>query len=64
MANNIPTGKSTTKLQSRISGHRSHVGDDVFDEAKLAEHIQSTHNLSSIDLFNRYYSFSVLEVGL
>ena len=29
----------------------------------IAEHIQLTHNLSSLHLFNSNYSFSVMEVG-
>ena len=49
------TEKSATKIQFRISNHRSHVGDDFFDpdtdEATLTEHIQDYHNLNSLDLF-------------
>jgi len=58
-------GKSVNKLQKRISGHRSHVGDEVFDEdsdeATLAEHLQVCHNLTTVDHFNNNYSFTVLE---
>ena len=61
------TSKSTTKLQSRISNHRSYVGDNCFDpdtdEATLAEHLHDDHNLNSVDLFNSNYSFTILELG-
>ena len=67
MCNIQYTGKSTTKFQSRISNHRSHVGDDCFDpntaEATLAEHLHNDHNLNSVDLFISNYSFTILELG-
>jgi len=65
LCNKQYTGKSVCKLQRRISGHRSHVGDEVFDEesdeATLAEHLQVCHNLTTTDLFDESYWFTVLE---
>ena len=64
---NTPGYISTTKLQSSISNHRSHVGDDCFDpdtdEATLAEHLHNDHNLNSVGLFNSNFSFTILELG-
>ena len=60
------TGKTVNKLQQRISGHRSHVGDTTFDEtdeAALAEHLSEDHNYDSVGLFNHSYTFTVLEIS-
>ena len=60
-------GKSTTKLQTRISGHRSHFGDMTFDsemdEATLAEHLHDDHNITLVDQFNSNYSFIIIEIS-
>ena len=60
-------GKSTCKLQSRISGHRTHMGDVVFeidnDDASLAEHLKVDHNLETVELFNLGYVFTVLQLS-
>ena len=64
------TGKTTNKLQQRISGHRSHVNrppDELpkpedTDEATLAEHLNLVHNMDSVELFNLSYSFTVLQL--
>ena len=45
-----------------ISGHRSHVGDTVFDDsddAALAEHLQEVHSFDRVEHFNLYYEFTV-----
>ena len=62
------TGRSTTKLQTRIVGHRSHVGysDDLIsetDERTLAEHLKEAHHFNSVDCFNSNYIFSILDVS-
>lgn len=59
-------GKTNNKLQSRISGHRSHMGDSSFDEsddAALAEHLKLEHDLHTVELFNLGFNFTVLELG-
>ena len=63
-------GKTVTKLQCRISGHRSFVNkttrcdsSEDSDEAALAEHLHKDHNFDTIDDFNNNYSFSILEIG-
>lgn len=42
------TGRTVTKLQKRICGHRSHLDDEFFDdesdEATLVEHLSVDHN--------------------
>ncbi len=71
LCNKQYTGKSTNKLQTRIVGHRSHVGydsdyDDIInesDEKTLAEHLQEAHIFSSVDQFNSKFLFTVLEVS-
>ena len=67
LCNKQYTGKSTTKLQTRISGHRSHVGDMTFDsetdEATLAEHLHDEHNITLVDQFNSNYSFTIIEIS-
>ena len=60
-------GKSTNKLQKRISGHRTHMKDSDFDQdnddATLAEHLISHHGVTDGDLFNHSYSFTVLQLA-
>ncbi len=60
-------GKSCNRMHSRINGHRSHVGDLVFDEhddeATLAEHLKLAHNLDTVELFNLSYAFTVLQLS-
>ena len=60
-------GKSTNKLQKRISGHRSHMNDLVFDsendDASLAEHLKLSHSVMDPELFNHSFSFTVLQVS-
>ena len=60
-------GKSTNKLQKRISGHRTHMGDSEFDldndDATLAEHLISHHGVTDGDLFNHSYSFTGLQLA-
>ena len=68
LCNKQYTGKSTIKLQTRIAGHRSHVGYEdgltiESDERTLAEHLQEIHHLHSVDTFNSNYSFNVLELS-
>ena len=68
LCNKQYTGKSSNKLQTRIAGHRSHVGyeDGLIiesDERTLAEHLQEIHHLHSVDTFNSNYSFTVLELS-
>ena len=44
----IYIGKSTCKLQTRISGHRTHIHmifDEHDDEATLAEHLKFDHSM-------------------
>ncbi len=61
------TGRTVTKLSSRISKHRGHLSDTVFDdesdEATLAEHLVVDHGLvaPSSEVFNSSYLFTVLE---
>lgn len=47
------TGKSVNRLQSRISGHRSHMNDESFDaetdDASLAEHLIVDHFFDTPD---------------
>ena len=53
-------------MRKRISGHRSHVGENDFedsDEATLARHLKEDHNFDSVDQFNNNYSFTALEYG-
>ena len=60
------TGRTANKLQSRISGHRSHVGDTVYDDsddAALAEHLHEVHGLDRVEHFNQNYEFTVLEIN-
>ena len=59
-------GKTKNKLQTRISGHRSHMGDICFDEsddAALAEHLKLDHGFHTAELFNLGFNFTVLELG-
>ena len=59
-------GKTKNKLQSRISGHRSHMGDNCFDEsddAALPEHLKLDHGFHTAELFNLGFNFTVLELG-
>ena len=62
------TGKTVNKLQTRISGHRSHVGKPSretildSDEATLAEHLKEDHNFDSVELFNLSYVFTILQL--
>ena len=60
-------GKSTNKLQKRISGHRAHMNDTDFDldndDATLAEHLKLSHGVVDFDLFNHSYSFTVLQAS-
>ena len=60
-------GKSTNKLQKRISGHRAHMNDTDFDldndDATLAEHLKLSHGVADFDLFNHSYSFTVLQAS-
>ena len=60
-------GKSTNKLQKRISGHRSHMNDLVFDSendyASLAEHLKLSHSVMDPDLFNHSFSFTIHQVS-
>ena len=61
------TGKTTNKLQKRISGHRSHVKKppdetpkpEDTDEATLAEHLKLVHNMDSVEMFNISYMRSL-----
>ena len=64
------TGKTSNKLQTRISGHRSHVtdfdpeeDDEDLDEKALAEHLLSEHNISDVKTFNESYGFTVLQIN-
>ena len=60
------TGKTVTRLQNRISGHRTHVGDTEFDEsdeAALVQHLVEDHNFDTIDRFNLNFSFTVVELS-
>ena len=60
-------GKSTNRLQKRVSGHRSHMNDIVFDsdsdDATLAEHLKMVHCLEGSELFNHSFSFTVLQLS-
>ncbi|KAL5263914.1 hypothetical protein ACHWQZ_G005109 [Mnemiopsis leidyi] len=60
-------GKSTNKLQKRISGHRAHMNDTVFDpdndDATLAEHLKLVHGVMDGELFNHSYNFTVLQLS-
>jgi hypothetical protein len=60
-------GKSTNKLQTRISGHRSHKNNTAFDpdtdDATLAEHLHLCHDVTDSDSFNHSYSFTVLQIS-
>ena len=55
------------KLQKRISGHRSHMNDLVFDsendDASLAEYLKLSHSVMDPELFNHSFSFTVLQVS-
>ena len=68
LCNKQYTGKCSNKLQTRIVGHRSHVGysdDNVInesDEKTLAEHLQKVHHFVSVDQFNSNYSFTTVNV--
>ena len=67
-------GKTDTKLQKRISGHRGHVNkkpekkkkkNDKFqkeDEGALAEHMRKEHGLTTVDQFNCTFVFTILQV--
>jgi hypothetical protein len=64
------TGKTSNKLQTRISGHRSHVAnfdpeddDEDLDEKALAEHLLSEHNINDVKNFNESYGFTVLQIN-
>ena len=61
-------GKTTNKLQKRISGHRTFVNKlgemvdlDETDDAALAHHLKKDHNFDTIKHFNVSYKFSILE---
>lgn len=60
-------GKSTCKLQTRISGHRTHMHDLIFDEdddeATLAEHLKFEHNMETVELFNLSFLFTILQLS-
>ena len=60
-------GKSKNRLQKRVSGHRSHMNDIVFDsdndDATLAEHLKLVHCLEGSELFNHSFSFTVLQLS-
>jgi len=62
-------GKTTCKLQTRISGHRSHVNKTTktilldTDEAALVEHLKTHHQPVTTELFNLNYSFTVLQIN-
>ena len=60
-------GKSNCKLQARVSGHRSHMNDLVFDDqiddATLAEHLNLVHNLDAVEFFNLGFAFTVLQLS-
>ena len=62
-------GKTTCQLRTRISGHRTHISREKDDEdseedkddAALANHLIKDHNLKTPELFNKCYSFSVVQ---
>ena len=62
------TGQTVNRLQTRISGHRSHMNktqdDDSVDtdEASLANHLKNIHGMNSVELFNVMYSFTILQM--
>ena len=60
-------GKSNCKLQDRVSGHRFHMNDLVFDDqiddATLAEHLNLVHNLDTVEFFNLGFAFTVLQLS-
>lgn len=62
-------GKTDDKLQSRISGHRSHMKSSEISEssedsdvAALADHLKEDHHLSTVDDFNNQYMFTILQL--
>ena len=64
------TGKTTCKLQTRISGHRSHINKTTktilldTDEAALCEHLKTHHQPATYtELFNINYSFTVVQIN-
>ena len=68
------TGKTSNKLQTRISGHRTHVGrlktipedkegEEESDEMVLAEHLFNVHGLNTVRAFNESYKFSILQLN-
>ena len=54
LCNKQYTGKSTTKLETRISGHRSHVGEMTFDS--------ETDEATLVDQFNSNYYLTIIEI--
>jgi len=66
-------GKTTCQLRTRISGHRTHINrvkikkdeneDEKAekDEAALANHLITKHGCNTTELFNKCYSFSILQ---
>ena len=69
------TGKTSNKLQTRIAGHRTHVGkmnmtnsddqdsDDDSDDMVLAEHLFKVHGFQTVRNFNESYKFSILQLN-
>lgn len=66
-------GRTTNKLQKRISGHRSFINKvgfshdevDDSDDAALVTHLHEDHNFVTItaETFNTNYEFSILETN-
>ena len=61
-------GQTTQELRGRIGAHRYHVGrppqvDKLErDDSALAEHMKNMHGKPSINDFNNYYKFTIIEI--
>ena len=68
--NKVYVGKTTQKLNSRISGHRGKFSDFLFSDASqlndednlLGLHVFHKHHLNSKEAFNNSYTFTILEL--